>query len=340
MSVMLPALLGAYLAVWFFWTGTLMGGLANVWLHNLTGGAWGEPLRAPLLRASTQIPMASLLFLPLLLGMPLLYPWVAQAASGVARWQGELSAPEFKSAWLSPTFFIVRSVVYLLIWNALALLSRKPSLARSKPFSACALIVYGFSMSLAAVDWIMSLMPLWRSSVFGWLVGMGQMLAGMAFGIVCAARTRDKPSSMVFRDLGNMMLMYVLMWAYLAFSQFLIIWAENLPHEINWYVARRHGPWPAVAWLLTVFFFFAPLLLLLSRTAKQTPGMLGALAVALLAMQLLNTCWLVLPSLGINPLQWAWAVPVSLLAVGAIATAWWRRAPARSAIAGKEGSHA
>jgi hypothetical protein len=317
-------LLGAWLAVWFFWIGIIMGSLANVWLHNLSGGAWGEAIRAPLLRAGRQLPWASILFPPVLAGMALLYPWAGNAAGGIARWQGELSAPAFKNAWLSPAFFVARSVVYLLIWNGLALATARPAFERSRPLSAAAMILYGFSMSAAAADWIMSLMPLWYSSVFGWLVCIGQMLAGMAFGIVRAVRASGTVLG-VYRDLGNLLLMYVLMWAYLAFSQFLIIWAENLPHEIVWYVARRREPWLAVAWLLAVFFFFAPLLVLLSRHVKETPGLLGMLARALLGLQLLNTCWLVLPSLAVEPRQWLWAVPLAALLAWTVATLLWRR---------------
>jgi hypothetical protein len=351
MSAVLPVLLGAWLAVWFFGIGALLGGLANVWLHNLTGGAWGEAVRRLLLRACGLIPLASLLFLPILAGMHVFYPWTAQAG-GVMRWHDELSAPTFKSLWLSPWFFVARSLAYLLLWNALAWLSLRPGLERSKPFSAGALIVYGFSMSLAAVDWVMSLMPLWYSSVFGWLVGIGQMLAGMALGVACATRrsgppserssdhSYDQPSASVWADLGNLLLMYVLMWAYLAFSQFLIIWAENLPHEIAWYVVRSRGPWPAVAWLLTVFFFFVPLLILLSRRIKRTPGALGALAITLMVLQLIDTCWLVLPSLAVDPVQWLWAVPACGLVAGAIAMAWWRHMPHGITIKGKEAKHA
>jgi hypothetical protein len=331
-------LLGSWLAVWFFWIGTAMGGLANVWLHNLSGGAWGEAIRSPLRRAGKQLPWTSLLVVPVLAGMTLLYPWAGNAADGIARWQGELSAAAFKNAWLSPPFFAARSVVYLLVWNGLALATARPSLERSKPLSAAALIIYGFSMSAAAVDWIMSLMPLWYSSVFGWLVCIGQMLAGMAFGIVRAVRASGSRPG-VYRDLGNLLLMYVLMWAYLAFSQFLIIWAENLPHEIVWYVARRSEPWLAVSWLLAVFFFFAPLLVLLSRHVKETPGLLDLLARALLVLQLLNTCWLVLPSLAVDPRQWLWAVPLATVLAWIVATLLWRHGESKH-VAAKEEAHA
>lgn len=321
------AFLGAWLAAWWFWIGTALGGLANVWLHNLTGGQWGEAIRAPLLRFAGTIWIAALLFLPVLLGMYQLFPWAVHADVGAARWASELGTPGFKNAWLMPAFFIARSIAYLLIWSALAWLSRQPRFARSQPFSAVALIVYGATVGLAAVDWLMSLMPLWYSSIFGWLVGVGQMLAGLALGIVLAAVLPGRPPSTIFRDLGNLLLMYVMSWAYLAFSQFLIIWAENLPHEIAWYLPRMHGPWLAVAWILTLFFFCAPLLILLSRHAKQTPRLMAWLAAAMLALQLLNTCWLSLPSLPVAAPHWLWALPVAAAAQLALAWLLWRHVP-------------
>jgi hypothetical protein len=321
------AFLGAWLAAWWFWIGTALGGLANVWLHNLTGGQWGEAVRAPLLRFAGTIWIAALLFLPVLLGMNWLFPWALHADAGAARWAGELGTPGFKNAWLTPAFFIGRSIAYLLIWSALAWFSRQPRFARSQPFSAMALIVYGTTVGLAAVDWLMSLMPLWYSSVFGWLVGVGQMLAGLALGVVLAARLPQRPPPSIFRDFGNLLLMYVMSWAYLAFSQFLIIWAEDLPHEIAWYLPRAHGPWLVVAWLLALLLFWAPLLILLSRHAKQTPRLMSSLAAALLAAQLLNTCWLILPSLPVAVAHWLWALPLAAATLAAIVWLLCRRWP-------------
>jgi hypothetical protein len=321
------ACLGAWLAVWWFWIGTALGGLANVWLHNLTGGQWGEAIRAPLLRFAGTIWIAALLFVPVLLGIHQLFPWALHADAGTARWSGELGTPGFKSAWLTPAFFVARSIAYLGIWSALAWLSRQPRFARSQPFSALALIVYGVTVGLAAVDWLMSLMPLWYSSVFGWLVGVGQMLAGLALGVVLAARVSQRPPASIFRDLGNLLLMYVMSWAYLAFSQFLIIWAEDLPHEIAWYLPRMHGPWLALAWLLALWLFWAPLLILLSRHAKQTPRLMAWLAAALLVAQLLNTCWLILPSLPVAAGHWLWALPLTTATLAAIVWLLWQHWP-------------
>ena len=230
--------LASYLTAWLFVLGLSLGALANLMLHALTGGRWGVPLYPALIAAVRLLPLLALLSIPLLVGAEALYPW----ASGTP---GAL--PAGKSWWLNRGFFIGRWIAYLLIWNVLAALwlrawcegKSSASGHRLTAISAPGLIVYGFTMSLAAVDWIASLAPQWKSSGFGLLVITGQMLAAMAFGIAAAAR---QDSGAMARqngiDLGNLLLMYVMTWAYLAFTQFLIIWAENLPHEISWYVPR------------------------------------------------------------------------------------------------------
>ena len=310
-------LLAAWLAAWWFYTGIALGGLANIWLHNLTGGKWGEVIREPLLLASRKLWLAPLLFLPVLLGMHELYPWAGSAATGMARWSGELAAPAFKNAWLEPRFFILRSAGYLLLWWLLAWMMRNPARQRSRPFAALALILYGVSVSLASVDWIMSLMPLWYSSVFGWLLGTGQMLAGMALAALCAARARPA-SPQLLADLGNLLMMYVLTWAYLAFTQFLIIWAADLPHEIAWYLPRSRPAWLVVSGLLALFHFFVPMLVLLFRRAKRSAWVMARLAVLLLAMHLLDIWWLILPSVAAGQPAWLWAAPLALLAMSAL----------------------
>lgn len=323
------ALLAAYLAAWWCWIGILLGGLANVWLHNLTGGEWGVTIRAPLLANAQGMWLAALLFLPIAFGIRALYPWVADADAGLARWHHALSTPGFKNAWLAPGFFLLRSAVYLIVWCVLARLSVRPTLVRARLFSAFALIAYGFTVSLAAVDWIMSLMPLWYSSVFGLLLGTAQMLAGMALAILFAIRRGAPPP--ILRDLGNLLLMYVMTWAYLAFMQFLIIWAENLPHEISWYLVRVQNDWMGLAWALTLLLFCLPQLLLLSRRAKESPIVLGALAAGLLLMSLFDAWWLILPSVAAPAHGWLWLAPLPAIAIGGAAWLLYRRVSSRRA---------
>jgi hypothetical protein len=305
----------AYLAAWWFCAGCAMGGLVNVWIHNLTGGAWGEAIREPLLVFSRTLPLLALLFIPVLFGMHVLYPWATEAG-GDMRWAGELTHPEFKRAWLQPAFFVARSIVYVGVWLALALITQRAAWRRSRSWSAAALLIYAAVTTLAAVDWIMSLVPEWHSTTFGLLVMTGQGLAGAAFGIV-AATARGSPPREVMRDLGNILLTYVLLWAYLAFTQYLIVWAGNLPDEIVWYVRRLNTGWWWIGWLLISCHFFVPLLVLLSRAAKSVTLVLGALAGGLLVVHLVDAWWLTVPSVRPESLHVFWVAP--LAAAGLIA---------------------
>ncbi|HZX33259.1 MAG TPA: hypothetical protein VFF03_18045 [Rhodocyclaceae bacterium] len=327
LAVCLPAwwidrttFLAAWLVAWSFWLGLALGGLASVWIHNLTGGAWGEAIRRPLLAFSGILPTLAVLFLPVAVGMASLYPWAADASLGSARWTGEQSSPGFKSGWLQPGPFMVRAAAILIFWNILAWAARQPRLERSGPFAAAALIAYGISASIAAVDWIMSVMPLWHSSIFGLEVVAGQALGGLALAVLALSPTVGPG---VRRDLGNLLFTYVLIWAYCAFAQFLIIWSENLPHEIAWYVARREVPWLLLGLLVVLGQFAIPFFALLFRRLKESPQALAWVATGLLAGHLLDLGWLVLPSVAhrLDGAMLIWLLPATTLGIGALCVA-------------------
>jgi hypothetical protein len=286
----------SYLFAWLLFLGLALGGMANLMLHNLTGGNWGVAVRPTFIAAARLVPLAALLGIPVLIGMRHLYP-IAEGG------------------WFSAPFFVVRSVLYLVVWSAFGLFLR-----RSIAGSAIGLIVYVFSMSLAATDWIASLVPQWYSTGFGLVVAIGQMLGAMALAVAHVGLRRSSGSVPEFNDLGNLLLMYVMTWAYLAFMQFLIIWVGNLPREIAWYVPRLQTGWVALGVILVVFHFFAPLAILLFRSAKRSALFLGSLAAALLAVHVIDVYWLVAPS--VRPLGFHVSV-LDVLALAAAAVLWW-----------------
>jgi hypothetical protein len=288
----------SYLFAWLLFLGLALGGMANLMLHNLTGGNWGLPVRPAFVAAARLVPLAALLGIPVLFAMRSLYP-IAD------------------TGWFAPHAFVLRSVAYLVIWSVLSLAAAR---SVSQGLSALGLILYAFTMSLAATDWIASLVPDWYSTAFGLVVGIGQMLGAMALAVAYAGlRTPGVPRER-FIDLGNLLLMYVLTWAYLAFMQFLIVWVGNLPREISWYVPRLQTGWFALAVLIVLFHFFAPLAILLSRAAKRSALFLGSFAAALLVMHALDVYWLVAPSVRPSGFAIAWLDPVALAALGAL---WW-----------------
>lgn len=297
----------SYLFGYLFWLGIALGSMAILLIYHLTGGAWGAVIRRILESAISTIPVLAILFLPIIVGLfHGLYVWTNEhevAKSEVLR---------HKTAYLNPTFFILRAAIYFLLWGllmrSLIRWSRRQdeapdpvAIQRLTVIGGVGLLLYGLTMTFASVDWMMSLEPHWFSTIYGLLVITGQVLSAFAFAIAVSAwLARTKPFSEIiaplqFHDLGKLMLAFVMIWAYLAFSQFLIIWSGNLPEETPWYIHRLQGGWQTVAIALILFHFAFPFLLLLSRPLKQQARTLASVAVLVLIMRLVDLYWLLAP---------------------------------------------
>jgi len=323
-----------YLCAIFFFISVALGALGNAMIQELTGGAWGSALRPVLVPAIKTIPVLALMFIPVLFGLQDIYPWV-----------GDHSL--VPSAWLNPTAFKVRTLVYLLVWTALSLYfgDARADRRRTRNASAFGLIVYGFTISLASIDWIMSLIPQWYSTVFGLLIGITQLLAGLSFAICIflalqSHRSKDQGYLQLLNDFGNLLLMYVLSWMYLAFTQYLIIWAADLPREISWYLPRLNSNWRWLLLLVVVLQFGLPFLLLLSRDLKRRSRYLLAIAATCLIGQWLYIFQLVLPSIYIKGIHIGWSTLLTTITVGS----WWilalqRHLPSSIDIRNEEVSH-
>lgn len=297
-----PMFFAAWLAAWWFGLGVVLGALANLWMHRLTGGRWGDALRPASVLLAARMPWLLLLFVPLLFGLDALYPWLHAAAPH------EMAQPAFHRWWLDPRFFAARLVAYALVWWWLSRSAAGSSGARA----AASLLAHGFVTSLAAIDLLMSLQPLWYSTVFALTVLAAQQLAGSALAVALTARCRALPPAHppLTRDFGNLLLTWVLSWAYLAFMQLLIIRAENLPREIAWYLPRLQTGWREVGIALMLLQFALPLLALLMRGIKDDPRRLSLVAFALLAAGALHAAWLVLPSVAPQSLHGWWLLPL------------------------------
>jgi hypothetical protein len=309
----------SYLAGFMLWLGVALGSLAILMLQHLTGGAWGMVIRRHLEAATRTLPFLAAAFLPILGALPVLYVW---ARPDVVAADPILQA---KRLYLNVPFFIARAVIYFAIWNALAyvlnLWSQEQDAGGPRPIgserkfrqlSAPGLMAYGLTITFASVDWVMSLDPHWFSTIFGVLSMGGQGLAGLAFAIVALAVTaRHQPLSEVvdpshFHDLGKLLLAFVMLWAYFAFSQFLIIWSGNLPEEIPWFIERLHGGWGVVAVVILAGHFIVPFLVLLSREVKRNRGTIALVAGALIVMRLIDLVWMIAPRPGHRgfPIHW------------------------------------
>lgn len=297
----------SYLLAFVFWIGFPLGSMAILMLNHLTGGDWGLPIRRPLEAATRTFPAILILFVPLLLGLKTLYPWMRpDVVSGDAI----LRAKVF---YLNPSFFLARAAIYFVIWFGLSYFLNKwseeqdrtgdPALAkRLEGLSGPGLIFYGLTVTYASIDWVMSLEPHWYSTIFGMIFMMIGVLGAMAMVIIVASLlARHEPfASLVvpaqFNDLGNLLLTFVMLWAYLSFSQWLIIWSGNLRDEIPWYMTRARGAWEGWGLFLIIFHFSVPFLLLLQRGLKRRMRVLAWVAAALLVTDFMVVIWMVVPA--------------------------------------------
>ena len=173
---------------------------------------------------------------------------------------------------------------------------------RFQGLSGLGLVLYALTVSFAAVDWVMSLDPTWGSTIYGLIFIAGQGLSALAFNVIMlTVFTRYRPyreiiKPMQFHDIGKLMLAFVMLFAYFSFSQWLIIWAGNLPEEIGWYLHRIRGGWGVVALIIILFHFALPFALLLSRERKRAGRRLIGLALLLMFMRLVDIYWYVVPN--------------------------------------------
>lgn len=316
----------SYLVGYLFWIHIALGCLAGVMLHHVTGGKWSFFTRRFFEASAMTLPLMALLFVPILFGMNSLYPWTNPAE------MAHSEVLQHKSVYLNVPFFVGRTVLYFAIWIGLAYLLNRwsrqqdetaaPSVNRKlKNISPPGLILYVLATTFAAFDWMMSLEPEWFSSIYGLFFIAGQALAAIAFAIIMLKLfdTRkplvDRLTVDIYNDLGNFLLGFVSFWAYIAFSQYLIIWSGNLPEEITWYIVRTEGGWQYIALALVIFHFALPFAVLLARSVKRRAQVLTVIAVFILLMRYVDLFWLTMPALR-PTLSVHWLDVVIPLAIG------------------------
>jgi hypothetical protein len=319
----------SYLLAYIFWAGLTLGCLAILMMQYLTGGAWGIILRRALESATRTLPLLLLLFIPLLFGLHRLYIWTNQ--------QVVASDPllEHKRPFLNIPFFLVRAALYFVCWMGLSFLlnrwSREQDRTGAAKFawrlehlSGPGLFFLAVTLTLAMIDWIMSLEPRWYSTIYAVGFMAGEMLAAFAFTIaVIILLSASRPLADVlrrkhFRDLGNLLLTFVMLWAYCAFSQYLLIWSGNLREEIPWYLRRTVGGWGWVAIVLIVFHFFLPFFLLLFREIKDHRRMLVVVAALVILLRFVDLFWLVEPAFYPQNFSLHWLDLLATVGVGGL----------------------
>ena len=302
----------AYLLGFMLWLGVALGSMAILMIRHLTGGGWGMVIRRILGAAMRTLPLLAVLFIPVILGIHKLYIW-AQPLDQVADKHLREHLESITKTYLTTNGFIGRAIFYFAIWNLLSFLlshwSRQTDHAgapdnthRFKTVAGPGLILYAFTISFATIDWVMSLDPSWISTIFGLIILIGEVLSAMCFAVVVERILFNyKPMSEMLKpdfvhDHGKWMLTFIMMWAYFSFSQWLIIWAGNLPSEITFYMRRLNGGWGSVGLEVALFGFVFPFMMLLSRPYKRDIRKLVWLAVWLLLMRYLDLFWIIEPN--------------------------------------------
>ena len=246
----------AYLIGYMFWLGLALGCMAILMLYHLVGGAWGTVIRRILESGMMTLPMMFVLFLPILFHLPRLYSWARP--DGLA----DAKIADIAHSYLNFNGILIRYVVYFAIWIGMAYFLNRwsteqdsiagQSTLRFRAMSSIGLVIYSLTISFAVIDWVMSLQARWISTIYGLLFIAGEALSAFCFVVVIESILgKRKPMSEYLTDTeihdhGKLMLAFVMVWAYFNFSQWLIIWAGNLPEEIPWYVRRLNGGWENV----------------------------------------------------------------------------------------------
>jgi len=300
----------SWLLAFLFWVGLSLGALVMLIVGHMAGGSWSAVIQRPLEAGVSLLPIMALLFLPVLFGMNALYAWTDAA------YVASHPLVAAKTAYLNTPFFVVRTVIYFALWLFAAWLylrgsarqDREPEQSgrigyRLKSMGGLWIVLYVLTMSFAGRDWAMSLTPDWWSGIYAVILMISQAITAVAFVILVmvvlagrSARIDDLLTAKRLQDLGNFLMAFLMFWAYVSFSQLIIIWSGNVSELTPWYVVRLAPGWLGVGGFLLAFGFLAPFVILFSRWVKRKRLALATVAAWALFVQLVNLIYFVVPA--------------------------------------------
>jgi len=318
----------SYLSAFFFWLSIGLGGLFFVMLHHLTSASWSVVLRRLSENVMSMLPLMILFFIPLLFGIHELYHW--SHADVVAH--NEIL--QKKAGYLNVPFFMIRAAIYFIAWIVLARLLYKSSTGQDngddgsfypkfKKISAPGMLVFAFTLTFAGFDWLMSLKPEWYSTIFGVYLFAGSFLGILAFLVLFTqylqsnGGLQDAVTVEHYHDLGKYLFGFTIFWAYIGFSQFMLIWYGNILEETLWYKARWFGTWKYISLLILFGHFIVPFLWLVTRGAKRNLKVLAGAAFWILLMHWVDIYWMVRPTFSQN-IHFSWMDITSTVGIGGI----------------------
>lgn len=322
----------AYLLAYLFWIGLSLGGFPLLLTQHIAGGSWGATIRRPLEAAMMVLPVMALLFIPIILGMSHLYPWLS------AEYLAIHPTVAAKTEYLNQTWFIIRAIIYFVLWilgawffvktgtqqDADKKNAKKLQLRMGKS-SVPWFIIYFVTMTLASIDWGMSITPVWYSGIYGTMFITIQTISTLSLVIISLiylAKTEGLIDKLLttkrLQDLGNFLMAYIIFWAYVNFAQLIIIWSNNITETNTWYMVRFEEPWRSISLFLLFFGFFATLAILISRWVKRKRSALGIVSIWSLFVQLLFTFYVIIPAFERTGFVFHWLDLALFLGIGGI----------------------
>lgn len=326
----------SWLVAFTFWTSLILGALFMTMVHHLTGAKWSVVLRRITEAAMSTLRYWWIFAIPMLLLVKQLYPW-----TNVEMMHEEATLAK-KLPYLNITFFTVRTVIYFAVWILLTQLLRRTSLKQDAGWgadtqskflriSAPGMIAFALTISFAAFDWWMSLQPAWYSTIYGVYYFSGGIVAVMAF-LALAVHALHSKGVLVFEitkehmhDVGKLLFAFMIFWAYMGLSQYLLIWYANIPEETAFFKARWVGVWKPISVMIAVGGFTVPFVLMMNRTLKRTEWGLSLFAIWMLLMHWMDTYWNVMPILfpdGHIALSWVDVTTMAGLGAAFLALFW------------------
>lgn len=322
----------SYLVSFTFFTGIALASVFMVMFHHITKSKWGTVVRRIPETFGSNIWIWAIFVIPVLLGMHNLYHWSHEEAVLTDK------ILKGKSAFLNPTFFIIRQVIYFAIWGFVGhkLYTASVELEKTgdwgittlmRKVSAPAIPIFGLSIAFAGFDWLMSLDPHWFSTMFGvyffaisfqsfWAVMLLMVFFLHKKGLL--TNTIGQPH---IYDLGAWLFAFTIFYAYIAFSQFLLIYYANLPEETLWFYNRLEGGFQYIAYGLLLFRFAFPFLVLLNREQKHRKKILILVATVVLVIHYLEIYWIVMPAMhseDAHGLHFSWIDLATFIGLGGI----------------------
>lgn len=311
----------AYLAAWLFAESVAVGALVLLMVGHAAKASWMIVTRRLTEAVVDALPIVALLFVPIALSLPLVYPWVERPA-------------DHKRLWLSPGFFVARTAIYFVVFCAVGVLLRawskandeRPSSAlvrRMRRLSGGGLPLVGLALSWASFDQSMSLQPEWHSTMFGFYFFAGSFVGAIALVAVMMRLTGARAAKADHAQaLGRVLFAMIVFWAYVSFGQLLVYWIGDVPGEVSWFLARSRGGWGAVTWLIVCGHFVVPFCGLLNRRCKRRSGYLAAVGAWVLLMHFVDVYWQVLPVHDAGGFRPHWLDLGAVLFVGGVCCAW------------------